>query len=151
MNRLNVTIGIFLLACLGNGIAAANDTVLVHDAWIAEGPPTVKTHAGYLDIENSGHTDVTLYEITSPDFERIEIHHSIIDDGIAKMLYQRSITIPAGSRLSFAPGTYHIMLFNARKPLLEGETIPLTFIFKDDSVIHIEAKIKKLQNAPHLH
>lgn len=147
MNGKRGLITVALLVCITGAGAAESEAVNLHDAWIAEGPPMVKRHAGYVEIDNSGPTDVTLKEVTSPDFGRIEIHRSVIDNGIAKMLYQRSVTIPANGHLSFAPGGYHLMLLNAHKPLTEGASVSLTFTFNNGDIIHTEAKIKKLQNA----
>ena len=132
---------------MGGGAAAADTTISLHNAWIADGPPQVKRRAGYVKIDNTGPTDVRLKEVTSPEFGRIEIHHSIVENGIAKMLYRRSVTIPANGHLSFSPGGYHLMFFNARKPLEEGASVPLTFTFNNGVIIHTEAKIKKLQDA----
>lgn len=151
MNGKNTLLIVFLLACFIDGFAAENETVTVHDAWIAEGPPVVKIHAGYVEIENAGRSDVILNEVTSPNFERIEIHRSVTVDGIAKMQYQESVTIPANGHLSFAPGGYHLMLFDARKPIRAGETVSLSFFFNNGEAINAEAKIKTMRHEPHSH
>ena len=151
MKIKTILITVVALAFPGTGVSAGESGINLHDAWIAEGPPAVKRHAGYVEIENSGPADVALNEVTSPDFERIEIHHSVTVDGINKMLYQRYVTITAGGHMTFAPGGYHLMLFNARKAMPEGETVTLTFGFDNGDKIRIDAKVKKLQGTGHSH
>ena len=142
---------VLLVAGFVRPAMAGDDTVTINNAWIAEAPPVVKIHAGYAEIINTGQSDRIIKEITSPDFERIEIHRSVIQNGTVKMQYQASVTVPAGDRLILEPGGYHLMLFETRKPLTRGETVPLTFIFEDGGNLVTAAQVKSHRHGNHAH
>ena len=52
------------------------------------------------------------------------------------------LTVPANGKLAFAPGGYHIMLFDLTKPLLAGSTAELIFQFEDQSTYRAQLPVK---------
>lgn len=71
-----------------------------------------------------------------------ELHQSIKEKGVVKMLPVDSITIPAKQSVELAPGGLHIMLINLPKPLEAGKTIALELAFDNGTTLKIEAPIK---------
>ena len=65
--------------------AHSSGGIVVKDAWVREGPPNVKVLAAYMTIENHTDKEKALSSITSPDFKKIEIHHTIYKEGMASM------------------------------------------------------------------
>lgn len=126
--------------------------IRVADAWISEAPPAAGIHAAYLLIENSTAQIITLWQIDSPDFERVEIHRSILKQGMARMELQPQVEIAAFAQFQFSPGDYHLMLFNPRKQLRAGDHTSFTLHFSDGIQIDVEAEVKRLQpNHSHQH
>lgn len=122
--------------------AAGADSVLqVDNARIPEAPPTVRVHAAYLDIHNTGPETVQLIAVTSPVFEYVEMHLSRMEDGIARMRRQKTISIPAASSLSLEPGAFHLMLFNSNGPLSAGKKVPLELLFSNGEVVRLAAEV----------
>jgi copper(I)-binding protein len=122
------TVLIFLLATLGlvpSFSPAAGATLEVHDAWIRETPPTASVLAAYMIITNTGGEPAAITAITSPDFERTELHRTIVEFGIASMAPIEKLEIPAGEKISLEPGGIHLMLMNPQHPLREGDTVIL--------------------------
>lgn len=119
--------------------------IRVADAWVSEAPPTVSINAAYLLIENSTEQSITLKQIDSPDFERIEMHRSILTEGTAKMELQPQVEIAAFNQFQFSPGNYHLMLFNPRKQLRAGDFTSFTLHFSGGIQIDVEAAVKRLQ------
>ncbi len=134
-----------LLALVFQAVSADQQNVTITNAWVNESPPTVRVNAGYFKIENHENFPMTLIRVTSTDYERVEIHRSIVSNGIAKMELQNSVNIPENSRLIFSPGDYHLMLYQAIKPLKAGELVSLLLHFEDGIVIPVTAEIRRFQ------
>ena len=126
-------------------VPAGQASLQVSEAWISEAPPGISVNAAYLVIENTGKRPVALERVTSPDYERIEMHRSFLDQGQARMRLQASVTIAAGSTLRFVPGDYHLMLFRPGRPMRIGDSTSLTLEFSDASQLTVSAEVRKLQ------
>lgn len=124
---------------------AGSAAIDVTEAWISEAPPSISINAAYLLIENHSDRSISLLKVDSPDFERIEIHRSVLSEGIANMQLQTQMDIAANGQVQFAPGNYHLMLFNPHKPLRAGDFTALTLHFSDGIHISVDAEVKRLQ------
>lgn len=144
MNRTRI--GFFSAFILIAANTYANDIVVIRDAWIAEAPPASKLNAGYLKIENLGEDTITLLSVTSPAFEKIEIHRSVTANDITSMEYFSSIDIGPGQTIQFQPGGLHLMLYNANEQIKVTDIIPLTFRFSDDINKQTQAEVRKLDS-----
>ena len=118
---------ILLLSSINISLAAEN--IEISNARINEAPPNARVHAGYLDIINDTEKAIELVGANSPVFEKIEFHITRIDQGITSMHRQEKILIPSGTTFSFSPGQYHLMLFNNKQPVRQGDIIPLELVF----------------------
>lgn len=116
-------------------------TVSIQDAVVTEPPPGMDMTAGYCRLRNSGDQPISLLQVTSPDFGKIEMHRTTITNGIAGMTRQKSITIPARSNFSFKPGTYHLMMFHPQRQLAVGDSVSLRFHFSDASSVKVTAAV----------
>jgi len=104
-----------------------------------------------MDIENKSEQAVTLTKIHSEIYDRIEIHHSQIVDGIATMKKLDGIKIPANGFVSLSPGGNHLMLFDPVKPIVRNHFVKLTFIFSDGSTLDGEVPVRKTDPQHHHH
>jgi periplasmic copper chaperone A len=112
-------------------------------AWIRQAPPGMKMLAGYLTVSNHGAKPRSVVAASSPAFGHIELHRSVIQNGVAKMIPQMSITIPAHGELHFAPGGYHLMLMKPKRAFKLGEMVPLTLRFANGQTITVQAVVKR--------
>lgn len=71
----------------------------------------------------------------------VELHHSIEDAGVMRMVEQESFSVPAGGRLDLAPGGYHIMLIDP-SVLRAGDIVNLTLHLKDGSSLLVETEVR---------
>jgi hypothetical protein len=134
------------MGCIGLMLAvpvtmAADDGLKVMDAWVRFAPASMRTHGGYLTIVNGGQEAQELIGASSPNYNRVEIHQSKVVDGIAAMELVASIEIPAGGKVVFAPGGYHLMLLGPKAPLQPGGSVPLRLSFRSGAEIDVEAKV----------
>lgn len=52
------------------------------------------------------------------------------------------LEIPARGRLELKPSGKHLMLLSLKRPLREGETIPLTLYFADGTGLELAVKVQ---------
>jgi len=123
--------------------------VILHQVRINAAPPAAQVTAGYLMLENSSPAAVTLVRVSSPDYSRIELHRSVLIDGIARMEPLQSVTVAPGGHLEFRPGDYHLMLYREPGPLPEGGTALLIFYFDDGTEIETTARVTAITGGHH--
>ncbi|MCK5432771.1 MAG: copper chaperone PCu(A)C [Gammaproteobacteria bacterium] len=147
MKLISSIITCFFLIFLLTNSAFSAENIHVLNAWIREAPPTIKVMAGYLDIENSSDKELILLAAESDEYERIEFHHSQIENGVAKMHQQDEIIIARNSTFSFTPAGFHLMMFNPSSPMREGKLTSIKLIFKggdkEDKTHTFEAMVKR--------
>jgi periplasmic copper chaperone A len=96
-----------------------------------DGRPT----SGYLTIENSGATPERLTSLTSPDFARVELHDHIKDGAMMKMVKLDGLDIAPTSQAVMEPGGKHLMLFDAKHTMNNGDSIKVTLTFSNSGPI----------------
>lgn len=114
--------------------------------WSRALPPVAKTGAAYLVIDNRGDQEDRLLEVRTPIAGHAELHEHVHQDGLMKMQRLDTLPLPAGDRVSFKPGGYHIMLFDLKQPLNAGEHFPLTLYFAEAGELQVEIAVQ--QDAP---
>ncbi|MGB5474997.1 MAG: copper chaperone PCu(A)C [Gammaproteobacteria bacterium] len=136
--------------CLA-GMAHADTTLQVADPWIREAPPAASVHAGYMTLVNTGTEAILIDSVSSPDFEGAEIHRSWVEEGVARMQPVRQLEVPATATLALEPGSYHLMLFDARRALQEGDSATLLLHLADGTCIRVTAPVRRSTGSEHHH
>ena len=134
---------LFLLFSFIAITTASAGNIEIHDAWVREAPPNSEVMAAYLTLHNHSPKSYTLVSVSSPDFERVEMHRTEQHDGMATMLPVSRVILSTKGSVRFQPGDMHLMLMKPKKHLVEGNLISLTLHFADDSSMMINAPVKK--------
>ena len=127
--------------------AADKPAVIVSDAWIraipdlaVDGDMTgafmVLTNTTTEDIFVTGGTDTS--GITETPLET----HEVVADASGEMVMQKAeggILVPAGGSVQLMPGGFHIMYWNATKPIAVGDNVTFTLNLSDGSTIDVTA------------
>jgi copper(I)-binding protein len=87
------------------------------------------TGAGFMTLANPGATPDALVGAETPLAREVQIHQSSMKAGVASMQRQARVPLPAGGRVTFAPGGYHLMLMGLTKALKAGDAVPVTLTF----------------------
>lgn len=103
--------------------AAACPGLELDNGWIREAPPGAAVMAGYARLRNTGITSLNLEKIRSPDFGAAELHRTVVEDGISRMLRGQILRLPPGASAALEPGGWHLMLFRPVRPLKAGDTV----------------------------
>jgi copper(I)-binding protein len=141
---------VFLLS-LAVGAQPLPDPLQVNEAWIREAPPNAMALAGYLTVNNSGTEDRQLVAVSSVDFKRVELHRSELVDGVARMIPQDRMPIPAAGRLELKPGDYHLMLMHPRRSLKVGDQVNAILSFDNERQLTAVFTVKKARGSAHQH
>ncbi|MCO5090444.1 copper chaperone PCu(A)C [Bosea sp. (in: a-proteobacteria)] len=114
---------------------------IVHP-WARATPAGAKVGGGYLVIENTGTADDRLVSVSAPFAARTEIHEMAVKDGIMTMRpLEQGVALPAGAKVVFKPGGYHIMFMELREPLKQGEMVKGTLTFEKAGSVEVEFKV----------
>ena len=113
--------------------AHADTTIMVQDSWVREAPPGAPM-AGYMVLHNSGTGEKTLVGASSEAFEKVMVHRSFVENGVAKMSAVDSVPIGPGDKVKFESGGLHLMLMQARQTFKAEDTIRISLEFDDGSV-----------------
>ena len=127
-------------------ISHAADIVKVSDAWVRLPPPGAQIAAAYLTLESK--QTLSLSSAASPAVEVVEIHSMSTKNGVMQMRQLKALTLPAGKPLTLEPGGLHLMLINPKKPLKEGDQIPLVLTFKQSKRVVGTINVQAIVKAP---
>ena len=141
MKRISLFISLIL--SIITMTAWANNALEAHDPWVREAPPTVEVLAAYMTLHNHSDKTQTVLSITSDNFDRVEIHRTEIHNDMAQMVPVSKVMISPNGKVTFAPGGLHIMLIGPKKIIKEGENVQLTLHLSDNSLLNINAPVKK--------
>ena len=120
--------GVTLALTLATSVQAAPAPVGVTGAWSR--PAVAGTNGvGYMTIANRGETTDALVEVESPLAARVEMHATSMAGGVMSMARLDRVVVPAGGKVAFAPGAYHLMLIGLTKTVKAGDRIPATLTF----------------------
>lgn len=115
-------------------------TLHVTDGWVRLSPVRDNPSAAYFTL-HGGPTDATLISVTSPVVIRTEMHESMSKGGMTTMAPLKTVAVPAGGTVAFAPGGKHVMLWYVNPGVKPGWTMDLRYTFSDGTIIVRRAKV----------
>jgi len=124
-------------------LATADSTLLVENAWVREAPPNAHMMAAYMTLNNTGADDAVLTQVDSPAFGHVMLHKSEVVDGVARMIHQDEIVIPARGAVELKPGSFHLMMPAPEKRLVEGDRVDFILTFADGATTRVQADVRK--------
>ena len=114
---------ILAIALLASTQAAASE-VTVSEAWARATAPGQHNGAVYLHI--TSRQDSRIVAVSTPAAEGATLHSTTNDKGVMKMRELDTLLLPAGQQVQLGAGATHIMLSGLKKPLVAGDSVPLT-------------------------
>ena len=141
MKRSIKRIATLLVAGMLSPAVLAGD-ISVIDPYVRLVPQGVPTTAAFMTLKNTGTADRKLMRVDSSAAKDVELHNHINDNGVMKMRPVREIEIKARGLTELKPGSYHVMMFDLRQTLREGEKVQLTLSFDDGSSEKVEALVR---------
>ena len=88
------------------------------------------TTAGYLTILNHGKTDDRLVSASCTCAASVSIHEMKMTGSVASMKAVASVAIPAGGKVTLAPGGMHLMVMGLKAPIKAGDMVEMVLTFE---------------------
>jgi periplasmic copper chaperone A len=108
----------------------AGDLVITQ-AWSRATPGGAKIAGGYLTIENKGTAADRLIGGSADFAAKVEVHEMAMNNGVMTMRpLDKGLAIEPGQTVKLAPGGYHLMMFDLKEPLKQGDKVPVTLEFE---------------------
>jgi periplasmic copper chaperone A len=117
--------------------------MVVEQPWARATPAGAPTGAVYMTLANKSNAADRLTAASSDVAAKVQIHEMSVVKGVMQMRQLADgLAIPAGASVTLKPGSYHVMLIGLKKPLVAGETLPLTLTFAKAGNISVTVPIK---------
>lgn len=137
-----------LLSLLAAGLfsTSALAQVTIHEPWVRATVPNQKASGAFMRVQSA--QAARLVGVSTPAAGRAELHEMAMENNTMRMRQVDAIELPAGKPVNLASGGYHVMFFDLKRQLKEGETVPLTLVVEDGakkkSSVTVEAQVKPL-------
>ena len=131
--------GLALLSCEAT---REEPQVKVEAAWVQLPVIPGRPGAAYFTL-TSNNDPTKLVSVSSPRIERIELHGTQMEGGMARMRPLRDeLVFPDDLKLVFAPGGKHAMLFGIDPALKAGDKVSLAFNLEPVPPVTVEAEVR---------
>jgi hypothetical protein len=140
---------VFLFLTVSTSVFAQ---VEVQDAWSRATPPGAKVAAGYMTLRNKSASPDRLVGASSPVAARVETHTMEMKGDVMRMREVNGYEVPAKGSFELKPGGAHLMLVDIKRPLKEGERVPLVLRFEKAGEVKTELAVQGMgATKPHGH
>lgn len=137
---------LFALLAAGLFSTGALAQVSVTDPWVRATVPNQKASGAFMRVQSV--RAARLVGVSTPVAGRAELHEMAMENNTMRMRQVDAIDLPAGKAVNLASGAYHVMLFDLKRQLKEGERVPVTLVVQDgakkNSSVTVEAQVKAL-------
>jgi periplasmic copper chaperone A len=139
------------IACVLSGVAAAParteevraGDLVITQAWSRATPGGAKVGGGYLTIENKGSAPDRLIGGSADVAGTVQIHEMAVNNGVMTMRpLDNGLTIEPGKTVKLAPGGYHLMMFDLKSPLKQGDKLPVTLEFEKAGKVQLSLDVQ---------
>ncbi len=120
-------------------LAAEPSDLSVSDCWIRSTPGG---GAAYFTLHNGGDHAAALVSVNLDAYGMAMLHQTRMVNGMMHMTEADTVPVPAHGDVAFAPGSYHVMLMDAKKTAIIGSSTVLTLTFKGGATLKSSCTIK---------
>jgi periplasmic copper chaperone A len=146
---------VMLVAVFVSDTAIADDfqvkSLRVSNPFVRATPPGARVAGAFMTIRNQGTEADRLLSASSPVAGLVEIHEMAVEGGMMKMRAVKGIDLRPGATVELQPGGYHVMLEELKRPLKQGEQVPVQLTFEKAGVIEIKVQVEAMGAAAHTH
>lgn len=142
-------------------IAAKQEGITIEKQWARTSPMATDMGAAYMELTSPVDDVLTDVSVDASVAGMTQIHETVMEDEMSEssemssgttaapaMMMQEvdEIALPAGEKVSLAPGGYHVMLMKLVAPLKVGTEIVVTLTFKNAGDVTVTVPV--LDEAP---
>jgi periplasmic copper chaperone A len=153
MNYMRAIIGV-VAAVAAAGLAEAHEVsnkgVVVSHPWLRATPGGATVGAAFMEIRTDKGVTDRLISASSPVAGRVEVHTHTMEGDVMKMRKVDALDLKAGESHILKPMGEHMMLFDLKQPLKEGDLVRLQLTFEKAGVLEIDGSVEPVgANGPH--
>jgi copper(I)-binding protein len=147
MTIITRMLALFLLVAAVVAPAQAEDVkagdLVISQGWSRATPNGAKIGSGYFAIENKGTTPDRLVAVSADIAGKVEVHQMAMNNGVMTMRpVGDGLTIDPGKTVKLSPGGYHLMMFDLKSPLKQGDTLPITLTFEKAGKVNVSLAVE---------
>ena len=117
--------------------------LVISQAWSRATPKGAKIAGGYLTIENKGSTPDRLVRGSGDIAGKVEVHEMTMNNGVMTMRsLDKGLVIEPGKTVKLTPGGYHLMMFDLKGPLKQGDKVPVTLEFEKAGKVTVSLDVQ---------
>lgn len=121
--------------------AAQAQSIAVEKPWARATAPNARAGGVFMTLTDTGAPD-KLVAVASPVAGVVEVHRTVEQNGVMKMLPVEAIDLEPGKKVVLAPGGYHVMLMDLKRQLKPGDTFPMTLTFAKAAPMTVTVKVE---------
>lgn len=124
------------LAALAAGCSEpAGPSMVVSDVRVFAPVPGSQAGVAYMTITNNGDRLVTIESVRSPQFNRVEMHETVLEDGISRMRPLGAVEVAPAAVVEFMPGGKHLMLIGIDPETGPGASVDIELAYGDGLIL----------------
>lgn len=108
--------------CFSQAILAG-DALRFSDGSYRVPPPGAPVTAGFGSLHNHSSEPVRITHASSPEFDKVELHLSIVENDVAKMRKLDGLVVEGHSMVKLEHGGYHLMLMGLKQELQADQKV----------------------------
>src|SRR6185437_11904352 len=140
-------LALFVLAAAIAAPAQAEDVkagdLVISQGWSRATPNGAKIGSGYFTIENKGAAPDRLLSVSADIAGKTEVHEMAMKNNVMTMRpVENGLTIDPGKTVKLTPGGYHLMMFDLKRPLKQGDTLPITLTFEKAGKVNVSLAVE---------
>jgi copper(I)-binding protein len=133
----------FLLAARAFAEEVKAGDLVITQAWTRATPGGAKIGGGYLTIENKGSAPDRLIGGSADISDKVQVHEMAMNNGVMTMRpLDNGLVIDPGKTVKLAPGGYHLMMFDLKSPLKQGDKVPVTLEFEKAGKVKLSLDVQ---------
>jgi len=131
----------FAVTAHAEGVRAGD--LVITQAWSRATPGGAKIGGGYVTIENKGSQPDRLIGGSADVADRVQLHEMAVSNGVMTMRpLEKGLVIAPGKTVKLAPGGYHLMLVDLKRPLKQGDKLPITLEFEKAGHVKLSFEVQ---------
>src|SRR5665213_4290085 len=113
----------------------------ITDAWFRALPGKLPA-GGYFTAQNNTRRDIAIAGASSDACGMLMIHQSSNKGGMSGMDMVDKVEVPAGGKIAFAPGGYHLMCTDPTPRMKIGAKVPVLLSLSDGTAVAVAFAVR---------
>ncbi len=144
LHKVTLFSALLMTAC-ASAENTENQSIELSNCAIQETIPGAKATGAFFTLNKIDDAPLSIVAAKLPEItDHVELHEMIMKDNKMIMSEIKAYPLKKGENI-FKKGSYHIMLFEMKKPLVAGDKYNVTLVFNDNSEKTCHAVVKTVK------